>query len=416
MSLSLVQNRREDWLRRLLAEGQISTPALVADCDEIDAVLNLFSHHIPEAKLYYAVKANNALPILQYLASKGLCFDVASATEIAELRSIGVSPNRLILSNPVKSPVSVNAFFDQGLRLAVIDNQDDLESLARARMRINNSNSEIGILTRIRIPTTDIQIDLNQKFGCTVDEAVNLLRQVHSAGFKARGVQFHVGTQSWNVNNYKIGMDLAFEVIDRLATKHNISADTINIGGGFPDPVVAREGGGFEQFFSNLRTVLSPAFSRGLNLIAEPGRVIVSGACSAVCRIIGRSVRNGTPWLYLDDGAYGLFSGKFFDHKEFHFKLLHSELNQHKARKVPYVVAGPTCDSLDLICQTTLLPMGLQTGDILCAHNMGAYSYSTACNFNGFGQATVALYAGRPSESLELLPSSNQNLKTVGNS
>lgn len=416
MSFSVVANQREKWLGNLVESGAIGTPALAIDTADVQKVLDLFTRHLPEAKLFYAMKANNAPLLLQFLASKGVNFDVASSTEIRQLRSLGVAPSRMILSNPVKGPTTINTFLDEGLKLCVVDNPHDIEMLSLANQRRGDSRAPIGVFVRIRIPSTDVQIDLNQKFGATEEEAVELLGAVHRAGFQARGVQFHVGTQSWNTSNYRMGITTALRILDTARKKYGVKCDAVNIGGGYPDPLIAKESGGIESFFMHLREAISPAIERGLTIIAEPGRVMVSGACSAICTIIGKSVRNGTPWIYLDDGAYGLFSGKFFDHKEYQFRVLESKKPvPAAARLTPYVVAGPTCDSLDVICQTTLLPANLEPGDILCTHNMGAYSLVTACSFNGFGEINV--YVGDSNaERKNVRELSRPALRKVGNS
>lgn len=391
--LALNLAKREQWLAHLVQEGVITTPSLVIDSAEVKGVLDLFEKFLPEAKVFYAVKANNAPSLLQFLYKQGASFDVASASEINALRSLGVPPSRMVLSNPVKSPATINSFFDNGLRFVSIDNPLDLQALQQARLRLFN-HADVGFFVRIRISSTDVQIDLNSKFGCFENEAIALLKAIADAGFSPRGIQFHVGTQSWNAHNYRIGVETSLRIIDAARREYGINCDSINIGGGFPDPVLADEAGGLEAFFAELAEAISPAIHRGLNIIAEPGRVMVSGACSAVCSIIGKSFRNGTPWLYLDDGAYGLFSGKFFDHKEYHFKVIR-QANRSKSNKlVPYVVAGPTCDSIDIISQPTMLPTDLNPGDILCSHNMGAYSLVTASSFNGFGQ--INTYLGTP--------------------
>lgn len=394
--LALTYSRRERWLSKLIDESSISTPALVIDSDEVIHHLSWFDKFLPEAKIFYAVKANNAPSLLQLLASQGVSFDVASAQEIKDLRTLGVPPSRMILSNPVKSPATINAFFDNELKLVSIDNHYDLSALQHASTRSSNPKS-VNVFVRIRIPSTDVQIDLNNKFGCFENEAGALLKAAHDAGFTPRGIQFHVGTQSWNAHNYQIGIETSIRIIDSLQRDYGIKCDSINIGGGFPDPILAKEAGGLEVFFSELAEAIKPATQRGLNLIAEPGRIVVSSACSAVCTVIGKSIRNGIPWLYLDDGAYGLFSGKFFDHKEYHFRVLKQAQHPHHNKLISYVVAGPTCDSIDVISQPTMLPADINPGDILCSHNMGAYSLVTSCSFNGFGHINVFL--GTPGQA-----------------
>ena len=47
------------------------------------------------------------------------------------------------------------------------------------------------------------------------------------------------------------------------------------------------------------------------------------------------------------------------------------------------VIFGPTCDSIDVISRSVLLPK-LHIGDWLYFNNMGAYTSAAASDFNGF--------------------------------
>jgi len=387
---------KERWLSQLIESKEITSPALAIDASVVKSTLNLFEKYIPEAKIYYAIKANNTPSLLQYLANQGVSFDVASTQEILDLKALGISSTRMILSNPIKSPRAINTFFENKLKLLVVDNIDDIQNLSRAHKQIA-ADHPVGILVRIRIASAEVQIDLNSKFGCLEEEALPLIKAAAEAGFQPRGIQFHVGTQSWSTHNYTVGVETALRIIDKAKSEIGIRLDTLNIGGGYPDPSMANKAGGLDSFFTGLAAAIAPAIARGLNIIAEPGRIIASAACSSVSSVIGKSIRNGTPWLYLDDGAYGLYSGKFFDLKEFNLRVLKQKNTTGDNQLVRHVVAGPTCDSIDVISENALLPANLEIGDILCAHNMGAYSIVTASNFNGFGH--IDTYLGNSMEA-----------------
>ena len=61
----------------------------------------------------------------------------------------------------------------------------------------------------------------------------------------------------------------------------------------------------------------------------------------------------------------------------------------------PSVLAGPTCDSIDVIADNIELP-ALDVGDLVVGHAMGAYTLASASDFNFFPRATVlALDHGR---------------------
>ena len=78
---------------------------------------------------------------------------------------------------------------------------------------------------------------------------------------------------------------------------------------------------------------------------------------------MGKAERGGVMWYYLDDGVYGSYSGKVFDHCTYPVTALRS-LEQPDAERRPSILAGPTCDSFDVIYEGLLLPE-LEAGDLL---------------------------------------------------
>jgi len=99
---------------------------------------------------------------------------------------------------------------------------------------------------------------------------------------------------------------------------------------------------------------------------------------------MGRAKRDGRWWYYLDDGLYGTFSGQLYDHSRFPVEpvLPHGGERQH------CVVAGPTCDSIDVVSEDIMLP-ALEIGDLVIARQIGAYTIATATDFNFFPRAKV---------------------------
>jgi ornithine decarboxylase len=105
---------------------------------------------------------------------------------------------------------------------------------------------------------------------------------------------------------------------------------------------------------------------------------------------MGRALRDGRWWYYLDDGLYGSYSGQMYDHATYPVHALNTD-----AATYPSVLAGPTCDSIDVIRENLDLPK-LDVGDLIVGRVMGAYTWASASEFNFFPRATVlALDRGR---------------------
>ena len=73
------------------------------------------------------------------------------------------------------------------------------------------------------------------------------------------------------------------------------------------------------------------------------------------------------------------------------------------SRPAPSVLAGPTCDSIDVIAENIMLPK-LKAGDLIIGRAMGAYTWASAREFNFFPRATVVSVNCRPGDSGSVLP------------
>ncbi len=135
------------------------------------------------------------------------------------------------------------------------------------------------------------------------------------------------------------------------------------------------------RFCAPLRRALSK-LPKSVRVIAEPGRYIVGPAAIGVASVMGRARREGHWWYYLDDGLYGSYSGQLYDHARYPVSAL------REGPPLPSVLAGPTCDSIDVIAENLMLPE-LRSGDLIVGRAMGAYTWASASEFNFFPKATV---------------------------
>jgi ornithine decarboxylase len=127
-----------------------------------------------------------------------------------------------------------------------------------------------------------------------------------------------------------------------------------------------------------------------VRVIAEPGRFIAAPAAIAVSTVMGKAKRDGRWWYYLDDGLYGSYSGQLFDHAKYPVAALRDGGELFES-----VLAGPTCDSIDVIDDNIALPE-LEVGDLVVGRMMGAYTWASATDFNFFKRAKVVVMNEQP--------------------
>ena len=143
----------------------------------------------------------------------------------------------------------------------------------------------------------------------------------------------------------------------RQAAAEGLGLEVLDIGGGFP---VAYQGEALdiEAFCAPIRAALADT-PEGIRLLAEPGRFISAPAMTSIASVMGKAERFGRTWYYLDDGLYGSYSGQLFDHVTYPKMAPYAQGELH-----PSVLAGPTCDSIDVIAEDILLPE-LEVGDLV---------------------------------------------------
>jgi ornithine decarboxylase len=365
--------------RATVLAGTVATPFLVLTPSRIQQSIRTLRTCLPGVELYYAMKSNPEPELLGLLNGLVDGIDVASYPEVAMAAAAGVAPGRLFHSNPVKKDTDITACVRHGVLWFTFDNADEIVKL-RAHAPAAN------VLLRVAIKNESCVVDLGTKFGAHEDEALSLLLQARAAGVNVRGIAFHVGSQSTDPGIYISALKLVRRLFDDAA-KAGVRLDTLDIGGGFPVAYRASVPK-LEDFCRVVSRGLSQMFPAGVRIIAEPGRCISGDSMTLVVRVIGRSMRNGIPWYFIDDGLYGAFSGKLFDHCD--YELIHSKRGPVRE----CVVAGPTCDSIDIVSRDQMLP-DLEIGDLLIVPGMGAYTKASATSFNGFQPPATVVDDGR---------------------
>jgi ornithine decarboxylase len=280
--------------------------------------------------------------------------------------------DKIVYANPIKPKETLRAL-DRYRPLVTFDNRAEIG-------KVREHAPRAGLLLRLRVPNTGSMVELSSKFGCEPGEAVSLIEEAHDAGLVVEGLSFHVGSQCTNPDNYVQALNMAAAVRSE-ALARGFELKILDIGGGFPVPYNGQVPP-FRALARILNSELKRLFPQDMEILAEPGRFMVATAVTSIAKVIGKAVRDGKPCYYIDDSVYHTFSGLIFDHCPYHFKPF------RKGREEVCAVFGQTCDGLDTISQSELLP-DLELDDLVYSENIGAYSNASATWFNGFPPAQV---------------------------
>ena len=318
----------------------------------------------------YAIKANDAPEVLENLSMAGLqTFDVASPAEIMQVR--GLCPNATLhYNNPVRSIREIQLGIKAGVASWAVDCMSELEKLIQ-----NGVGGEIAV--RLHLPMGGSAYNFGEKFGACPDDAVRLLRRVAEAGYQT-AMTFHVGTQCTDYSAW----DQYINACRDIVLHANVSLDRLNVGGGFPAHRANFAPDLAAAFASISEAAKSTFCANAPTLVCEPGRALVSECYQLLVRVKGQKTGN---ILYLNDGIYGAMAEWRDIGPIKRLEVIRPSGGTITSPCADFTVFGPTCDSLDRLPGSVLLPRTIQDGDYILISGMGAYSNATCTPFNGYG-------------------------------
>jgi ornithine decarboxylase len=350
------------------------SPLLVLDGQKVRMQYYDLKSALPDVEIYYAVKSLPHPAILRVLSDLGAGFDLASSGEIDRIRDLKISARRTIHSHPIKRDSDIRDGLRYGCTTFVVDNTDELLKFIPYKHRV-------GLFIRISFRSDAAIVDLSKKFGCALEEVDDLLALATRLGVHIKGLCFHVGSQCTDARQQVAAIHACNTLIRRHHATGAAPISTLDVGGGFP---IAYDGRGIDivSYCTPIRQALArlPPY---VDVIAEPGRFISGPSMTCITTVIGKAVRCGLNWYYLDDGVYSSFSGQIYDHVRYPLEFFSDSTS-----RLPSVLAGPTCDSIDVIAEDIELP-ALNLGELVVGHMMGAYTTASATHFNLLKQAKV---------------------------
>ena len=377
--------RIREFLRNRRDEGLNDGPCMVLDLDVVQDNYKKFARALPNTRVFYAVKANPAPEVLSLLAKLGSCFDAASVVEIQLVLAAGATAERISFGNTIKKERDVLRALELGVRLFAVDFEAEVEKIARAAEAAGIDKRDVKAFCRILCDCAGAEWPLSRKFGCAPDMAIEVLEHAYRLGLEAYGVSFHVGSQQKNTGAWDAALGQASRVF-RECAERGIQLSMVNLGGGFPTKYLKRIPA-VESYGDAIFRGLTKHFGNRIpETIIETGRGMVgnAGVIEAEVVLVSRKSKQEEEvrWVYLDIGKFGGLAETMDESIRYPIRTEHD-----RDRKVPSVLAGPTCDSADVLYEKEpyMLPVSLEIGDKVLIEGAGAYTTTyAAVAFNGF--------------------------------
>ncbi len=363
--------------------------------DNYDRLYGALVNNYKYVRIYYAAKANTNLNVLRILHSQGAYLDTVSPGEVFLALSAGFAPDRILFTG-----TSVR--------------NDELKMLVDANVTINvDSQSEMNRLLKISVPQI-LSVRVNpevgaghhshcitagpdSKFGLWEEEVIQAYAIAQRARVGRFGIHMHIGSGILDPEPYAAAVEKLLSIAKRVKNEVGIDFEFIDIGGGLGIPYSPEDKELDLEKFSNkvIGMFKTKVKEYGLGkpfLFVEPGRYVVGDAAILLTTVNTLKVTPAHKYVGVDAGFNTLVRPTMYG--SYHPILVANKLNAPE--KEIYDVAGPICESGDLLAKDRMLPK-IEEGDLLAVLNAGAYGYSMSSQYNSRPRAAeVMIKGGKP--------------------
>ena len=328
-------------------------------------------------RVHYTLKANSNAAILRMLRALGAGADVVSGGELFRARRAGFASEEIIFGGVGKSERELREALQAGVMMINVESGDEVRLLDRIA-------GELGVVAPVGLRVNpEVTVDSSHryiktgekgaKFGIPFDDVLSVARVVASQpNTRLVGLDMHIGSQLFRVDPYVDGVERLTGLLEGIRREGIDTLRYLDIGGGLGVSYSVEVSPDLGRFAKALVSRVKPT---GLTLLMEPGRFIVGNAGVLLTRVLYRKHSGGRDFLVCDAGMTELI-------RPSHYDAYHRiDSVQPNGASMTADVVGPICESGDFLALGREMD-DAAAGDLLAVHDVGAYGYVMASNYN----------------------------------
>lgn len=355
-------------------------PIYVYDLDFVAQRYQAMTKVLPGTRVFYAMKANPNVEVLQKLKHLGAGADVVSLGEIKRALESGFSPQDIVYSGVGKTRHEISEALTLGIYQINVESLPELErigamarSLGKRASVALRLNPDIDIKTHPYI-ATGLK---DNKFGMELSLIPDLVKclQTYSDSLELVGISLHLGSQMLEFSGYQ-------EALKRLKTVY------VDLQKKFDTLTRFDFGGGLGIFYDRLDVELEESLLKDYanitletlgdlqcELQTEPGRWLVGHCGTLIAQVQYVKKTSAKTFVIVDAGMNHLIRPSLYEAEHLIFPLKKT-MEVMKAD-----IVGPICESSDFFAKERTLGK-VQEGDFVAIMDSGAYGYSMASLYN----------------------------------
>ena len=323
----------------------------------------------------YSAKANSTHAILALLKNLGSGLDIVSGGELFRGVKAGISPEKIVYSGVGKRIDEIDYALESGI---LMFNVESLEELDLIDQRAGFLKKKAAVAIRVN-PDVDPQTHpyistglKKNKFGIDTKTAIEGYKSARSLkNIEIIGIDCHIGSQITQVQPFKDALKSLISLINELK-KIGIEIKYLDMGGGLG---IKYDDESPPQLNEYANAIVESLKDTDLQLILEPGRVIVGNAGILVTRALFRKSTGAKKFIIVDAGMNDLLRPTLYDAFHAIWPVMKSEEESVKAD-----IVGPICESSDFLAADRQVP-DVKNGDLIAVMSAGAYGFAMSSNY-----------------------------------
>ncbi|WP_041081047.1 diaminopimelate decarboxylase [Thermotoga profunda] len=355
------------------AAESFGTPIYVYDLPFIHHRLSILKEMFKDFdfRLAYAVKANFNKDILSVLEKKNIMVDVVSFGEYKQVRSVGFTPDRIIVNGNCKKREELQQYVNDGVFSINLDSYEELlrlEKILSKPTRVSiRVNPDVDAKTHRHIATGLKE----NKFGVDFDTATKMIERIKSNKMlDLIGLHCHIGSQITEVEPYLE----AVVSIKYFAKSMDLELSVLNLGGGWGIDYGNGKVLDLEEYKKKIFPLLKEF---GSTIVLELGRWIVAPSAYLVAKVEYIKRTSSKIFIMLDTGMTHLIRPALYGAKHRIIPLY----DVKNRKKIKADVVGPICESADTFRKSYTMAEPKE-GEFVAICDVGAYGYAMASDYN----------------------------------
>ena len=342
-------------------------------------------------RVFFAMKANSNLGILDLMNRNGCGFDIVSGGELARALAVGADPKKIVYSGVGKTVKEMREALQAGILCFNLESIPELD-------RLQEVAAGMGVVANVSVrinPNVDAKTHpyistglKNNKFGVAYESSVALYQKAATLpNIRVTGIDCHIGSQITELSPFLDAAHKVLDLVDMLKAE-GIEIDHIDFGGGLGVRYIDETPPAASELVKALTTVCEERGYGHLALYFEPGRSLVARSGVLLMTVQYLKPTESKNFCIVDTGMNDMMRPALY---EAEMPIVETVANDEPAQQ--WDIVGPICESGDWLDKNRLLKV--RAGDTLARFSAGAYGMSMASNYNSRPNAMEIIVSGQ---------------------